>query len=101
MCGVGCPVNDCMSCWRTVGWCWGRDGGDGGLGDMISQGGLQEVRVGLTCIRIKQCWEVEFFFRGLLVVVWGFGTTYCKQKLTWGYLGRRGCLCSSNYTNNR
>lgn len=35
-------------------------GGVGG-GDMISQGGLQEVRVGLTCIRIKQCWEVVFF----------------------------------------
>lgn len=21
------PVNDCMSCWRTVGWCWGGGGG--------------------------------------------------------------------------
>lgn len=31
---------------------------------MISQGGLQEVRVGLTCIRIKQCWEAEFFTCG-------------------------------------
>lgn len=55
--GRGGALNDCMSCSRAVGWCWGG----GGVGDMISQGGLQEVRVGLTCIRIKQCWEVVFF----------------------------------------
>lgn len=61
---VGGPVNDCMSCWRTVGWCWVVVvvvGERVELGDMISQEGLQEVRVGLTCIRIKQCWEAEFF----------------------------------------
>lgn len=65
---------------------------------MISQGGLQEVRVGLTCIRIKQCWEVEFFRGGC-----GGGgggdaaeTTHCKQKLTWGCLGSWGRLCTSN-----
>ena len=39
--------NDCMSgaYWR---------GGRGRAGDMIGQAGLKEVRVGLTCIRIRQ-----------------------------------------------
>lgn len=84
---VGGPVNDCMSCWRTAGWCWVVGGvvvvvvvGERvGLGDMISQEGLQEVRVGLTCIRIKQCWEAEFF-RGSCGVVGGATeSTHSKQ----------------------
>lgn len=38
--------NDCLS--RVF---WGERGR---VGDMIGQGGLEEVRVGLTCIRIRQ-----------------------------------------------
>lgn len=52
--GDGGAVNDCMSGEYVGGWCWGGVR----VGDMISQGGLEEVRVGLTCMRIKQCWEV-------------------------------------------
>lgn len=90
--GGGAPVNNGVllgNGWLVL----VGGGGMGVLGDMISHGGLQEVRVGLTCMRIKQCWEVKFF-RG------GGGGGGCKT-LTWGYLGSQGRLCTSNYVNNR
>lgn len=63
---------------------------------MISQGGLEEVRVGLTCMRIKQCWVVVLLWR--LEV--GGCHSYCQAR--WSALaGRRlsigmvGCCISA------